>query len=68
MEIQKSSHWINRNELIHANFNWQKGFGVFTIGKCDIEPLKAYICNQKEVHKNLTFREEYLQYLKLNLL
>ncbi len=65
---QKSCEWINENSLLAPGFGWQKGFGIFAVDEPDILGLSDYINKQKEVHQTLTFKEEYMSYLKLNLL
>lgn len=60
----KSSKWVNENDLLSHRFEWQKGFGCFTYGHSQIDDVFRYIKNQKEHHKKITFREEYLMFLQ----
>ena len=59
-----SSKWINEEKLIKGKFSWQEGFGAFTYSKSQIDSVVKYILNQPEHHKKLTFREEYIDFLK----
>jgi putative transposase len=59
-----SSKWINDNKLVRGRFEWQEGFGAFSYGKSQIKDVIHYIENQEMHHKNKTFREEYIQFLK----
>ena len=59
-----SSRWINENHLIPGKFEWQTGFGAFTIGQSQIDKVVNYILKQEEHHKRKTFREEYIEFLK----
>ncbi len=58
-----SAKWINENNLIERNFNWQEGYGAFTYSKSQIDPVVKYILNQYEHHKKKTFKEEYKKIL-----
>ncbi len=59
-----SSKWINEQKLTPIKFEWQSGFGAFTIGQSQISRVVTYIQNQEEHHKKKTFREEYIEFLK----
>jgi len=62
---RSSSLWINENKLVHGKFSWQEGFGAFSYGKSQIPAIINYIENQQKHHKKLSFREEYVEFLKL---
>ena len=59
-----SSLWINQNKLSLGHFSWQAGFGGFSLSKSQLGDKIKYIENQMEHHKIVTFKEEYLQFLK----
>ena len=60
-----SSQWIH--EVLNLqNFGWQDGYGVFTVSPTTIDKVKSYIANQEEHHRKRTFREEYLDLLKMS--
>ena len=66
---QESSKWIknqlpDRKDPHLIKFQWQKGYGVFSVSESAIPSVKAYIENQEENHKRMTFQEEYLELLK----
>jgi REP element-mobilizing transposase RayT len=42
-----------------AGFHWQNGYGVFSVSPSNVEPVKAYIANQQEHHRQRTFQEEF---------
>jgi len=54
-----SSKWIHDAFPRLTSFEWQKGYGAFSIGISGVEPTVAYIRNQTEHHKQRTFREEF---------
>ncbi len=58
-----SSGWVHR--LIGVRlFEWQDGYGAFTVSSGDVESVKRYIREQKEHHERKTFQEEYLELLR----
>ncbi len=61
---QSSSKWINENKLVKGHFEWQEGYGAFSHSKSQINKVIDYIDNQESHHKKLTFKEEYLDFLK----
>lgn len=60
----KSSKYINDNLLTPERFEWQEGYGVFSYSQLQIDSVYHYILNQRQHHKNQTFREEYIETLK----
>lgn len=62
-EIKKSSNQFIREELKCKRFSWQEGFGAFSYSHSALDNVIGYIINQKEHHKNQTFREEYIEFL-----
>ena len=64
-ELKKSSTtYIMSKKYISGQFNWQSGYGVFSVGWKEKDKMINYIMNQDEHHKTRTFREEYLALLK----
>jgi len=59
-----SSRWINEKNFINHKFSWQTGGGVFSVSHYNVPALVSYIDNQKEHHKKVIFKEEYLKLLK----
>lgn len=58
-----SSRWM-REEMNVEIFEWQKGYGAFTVSYNRIEAIRNYIQNQKEHHRTRTFQEEYVDFLE----
>ena len=50
-------------EYIHPKFEWQNGYGAFTVGESQVEAVRAYIRGQKEHHKKMVFDEEFQELL-----
>ncbi len=59
-----SSRFINDKKWINGKFEWQQGFGAFSLSHSQLTAAIKYIDNQKEHHKKSTFREEYENFLK----
>jgi putative transposase len=60
----RSSRWLNEENVSNTHFNWQTKYGAFTVSKSQIEDTAQYVENQKEHHKTITFKEEFLNLLK----
>ena len=60
----KSSKYINDHKLTPERFEWQDGYGVFSYSQSAVDNVYKYILNQEAHHKNQTFRDEYLDFLK----
>lgn len=60
-----SSKFINDKKWIAGKFEWQQGFGAFSYSHSQLPNVISYIQNQEEHHKTKTFREEYIEFLKL---
>ncbi|MDO9262925.1 MAG: IS200/IS605 family transposase [Desulfosalsimonadaceae bacterium] len=58
-----SSRFLNETKRVAGKFEWQTGFGAFTIGQSQIDRVVQYIRNQEEHHKIKTFSEEYIEFL-----
>ena len=63
-----ASKWVNENGDNNRNasdkFEWQIGYGAFTVSYSQMDVVRAYIQNQKEHHRTKTFEEEYVALLK----
>jgi REP element-mobilizing transposase RayT len=58
-----SSHWMHEDGGL-PGFEWQEGYGAFSIGKAQVEATLAYIAGQKEHHRGRDFQAEFLAILK----
>ena len=64
-EVKKASNeMINENKLSKFKFNWQEGYGAFSYSHSHIDNVAKYVMNQKEHHKKISFKEEYIDFLK----
>jgi len=58
-----SSKWINEQRKLPGKFQWQRGYGAFSVSQSMAEAVKQYISSQKEHHETLSFHDEYLAIL-----
>jgi putative transposase len=61
-----SSRFINERNWIKEKFEWQEGFGAFSVGHTQVKMVVNYIQNQEEHHRKKSFKEEYVELLKEN--
>jgi len=58
---QTSSKWMKNQGV--ADFQWQLGYGSFSVSPSHLNVLLDYIENQEEHHKKETFQDEYRRIL-----
>ncbi len=61
---RESSKWLKEREPELADFHWQAGYGAFSISPAHVEPVRAYIANQEEHHRTVSFQDELRRLLK----
>lgn len=59
-----SSEFINNHKFTSRKFNWQSGYGAFSLSRSHLDKAVKYIYNQKEHHHKETFGKEYIRLLK----
>ena len=59
-----SSRWVHDTFANGRDFGWQDGYAAFTVSRSGLPKLLAYIRNQQEHHKTVTFREELIALLE----
>jgi len=60
----KSSFWVNDNFDIKTKFVWQEGYSAFSVSKSTVPKVVKYIVNQEKHHRNITYKEEVISFLK----
>lgn len=64
-EIKKgSSKWLKGRGPSYSDFEWQKGYGAFSVSVSNVEQVNKYIENQEEHHRVRSFKEELLALLQ----
>ena len=59
-----SSKWINEVKKPKKAFEWQPGYGAFSVSPSQVDRVVAYITKQHEHHHKITFQDEYRAFLK----
>jgi putative transposase len=57
-----SSSWVH-DEIGLRGFEWQEGYGAFTVSPSQRAAVRRYIERQDAHHRTRTFLEEYLELL-----
>ena len=58
-----SSGWVKGTSPKLTHFHWQGGYAAFSVSQSNLKSVIAYIENQDEHHKRVTFRDEYRAFL-----
>jgi REP element-mobilizing transposase RayT len=58
--------WMHEIFPALEDFSWQRGYGAFTGSQSNVEQVHHYIARQKEHHARVSFRDEFIQFLKAN--
>jgi putative transposase len=56
-----SSRWMNEHG---TSFDWQEGYGAFSVSASNLRTVERYIQNQAGHHKKITFEQEFIALLK----
>jgi len=60
----RSSTWIHETFPKAGRFARQEGYGAFSVSKSHIAATTTYIKNQEKHHRNKSFKDEYIAFLK----
>jgi len=60
----ESSHWINKNGLVHGRFSWQEEYFAVSVSESVLAGVKKYIDSQEEHHRVRPFDEEFDDFLE----
>ncbi len=59
-----SSVWVKAFGGLLSKFEWQSGYGAFSVNPREVDQVREYIRNQMEHHRIRTFQEEYREILR----
>ena len=59
-----SSRWIKGTPKGYRGFQWQSGYGVFSVSPSHRVQVEKYLDNQKAHHKRVTFQDEFRRLLQ----
>ena len=54
-----TSIWIKGRDRALGDFQWQAGYGAFSVSQSEITRVSAYIANQTEHHRERDFKEKF---------
>lgn len=57
-----SSAFVHKE--LKEKFEWQKGYGAFTVSASGVEIVRQYVLNQETHHRQKTFENEYVALLE----
>ena len=57
-----SSKWVHKEFAKHRSFEWQEGYGAFSIGIGEVNRTVKYIDDQVEHHKRKDFKAEFISF------
>ncbi|MFQ5825490.1 MAG: transposase [bacterium] len=61
---RNSSKWIKTKSQKCSKFQWQNGYGAFSVSYSNVQRIRNYISNQEKHHQKTTFKEEFLTFFK----
>ena len=61
-----ASGWMHDVFPQLADFSWQRGYAAFTVCQSHVIEVQRYLARQKEHHRKLSFRDEFITLLKAN--
>jgi REP element-mobilizing transposase RayT len=59
-----SSHWINRNDVVHGKFAWGRGYGAFSVSESNVDTVAKYVAEQEDHHRVRTFSDELKEFIE----
>jgi putative transposase len=59
-----SSKWWNELDGTKDRFEWQTGYGAFTVSESQVRRVRSYIQTQESHHAKVSFRDELITLLK----
>lgn len=65
MHLKKgTSRWLKERSADFQHFDWQEGYGAFSVGRSQREKVVGSIRIQQERHRRQSFQDELRQFLK----
>ncbi len=59
-----TSKHLNETGYYPCRFEWQEGYGAFSVSQSNMAMVIEYIKNQEEHHRQHSFKEEFRAFLK----
>ena len=61
-----ASGWMHDVFPRLSEFSWQRGYAAFTVSQSNLKQVERYLARQKEHHRQVSFRNEFINFLKVN--
>ncbi|MBO7391095.1 MAG: transposase [Verrucomicrobia bacterium] len=61
-----STKWLKGKSEEYHLFQWQTGYGVFSVSQSQSKAVEKYIAGQEEHHHKMTYQDEFRILLKHN--
>jgi putative transposase len=63
---RESARWVNQKEILDKRFAWQADYGAFSVSESTVELVERYIENQNEHHRQMSFLDEFEEFMDLH--
>jgi putative transposase len=65
MHVKKgTSRWLKEQSPEFKDFDWQDGYGAFSLGLSQRDDVTHYIQSQQERHRRISFEDEFREFLR----
>jgi len=54
-----SNSWLKEQGPEFAKFEWQRGYGAFSVSQSALASVENYIATQEEHHRTMSFQDEF---------
>ena len=61
---RSSSKWLKTQGRALSDFQWQRGYGAFSVAQSQVRRVRQYIESQEEHHKTVSFQDEFRAFLQ----
>ena len=65
MHVKKgTSRWLKQQSPEFRGFDWQEGYGAFSLGRSQRDDVAVYIRKQQQRHARISYQDEFRKFLK----
>ena len=65
MHVKKgTSKWLKEQSAAFCNFDWQDGYGAYSLGQSQRADGVGYLRDQQNHHKKRSFQDEFREFLQ----
>ena len=61
-----ASGWMHDVFPELKDFSWQRGYGAFSVSQSHVSQVRKYVAEQQRHHQRVSFREEFIEFLREN--